>query len=151
MSPQQTNQHLITLLNGILADTYLLAIKTHGFHWNVTGAHFVQLHALFQTHYTELFTAADDLAERIRALGQPVEASLAAFTRQSGLHEAGKPTGDAQTLIATLIADHTAVRERLTTLANAAAEAGDKATEDLAITRLGVHDKTLWMLHSLTE
>lgn len=150
-SKNNSDTQLIKLLNGVLADTYVLAVKTHGFHWNVTGETFAQLHALFATQYEELTGAADEIAERIRALNYNVDASMAVFLLQSVIKEETQTSNDAKAMIKTLIKDHTAIRKRLVAVVDEADDVDDDGTEDLAIGRMRAHDKTIWMLRSLVE
>jgi starvation-inducible DNA-binding protein len=145
-----TAASMVEHLTRVLSDTYLLGIKTHGYHWNVTGPLFPQLHAEFGAQYEELFTAADDVAERIRALDFPAPGGTAAFQKNSVVKESsGHPKASA--MVADLLKTHEAVRERIDAAREHANEIGDSATEDLMIGRLRVHDKTIWMLRSQVE
>ena len=137
-------EHLID----VLSDTYLLAIKTHGYHWNVTGPLFPELHAQFGTQYEELFAAADELAERIRALDFPAPGGVGAFLKNTVVKEASGQPMKAPAMVADLLKTHEAVRERIEEARDHADQVGDKATEDLLIGRLAVHDKTMWMLRA---
>lgn len=134
-------------LAGVLADTYILAIKTHGYHWNVTGPLFPQLHEQFSSQYEALFDAADELAERIRALDITAPSGAAAFLKLASIKEAnGAPK--ASGMIADLLASHETVRDRIEKARAHADKIGDKASEDMLIGRLEAHDKTIWMLRS---
>jgi starvation-inducible DNA-binding protein len=135
-------------LADVLSDTYLLAIKTHGYHWNVTGPLFPQLHAQFETQYKALFEAADELAERIRALDFPAPGGPGAFHSRTIVKEAAARPLKAAVMIADLIKTHEAVRDRIEEARAFAGEIDDVATEDMLIGRLEEHDKTLWMLRS---
>ncbi len=135
-------EHLID----VLSDTYLLAIKTHGYHWNVTGPLFPQLHALFGEQYEALFEAADELAERIRALDFPAPGSAEAFHDNTVVKEASGEPLTATAMVKDLLKTHEAVRDRIEEARNAADEAEDRATEDMLIGRLEAHDKIIWML-----
>lgn len=132
----------------VLADTYVLMIKSHVYHWNVVGPLFVPLHELTQKHYEDLFQAADDLAERIRALGHTAPVAISEFLKHARLDgEAGDP--DAMSMVENLIADHETVTQRLREAASAADEADDLVTADLLTQRLAFHEKAIWMLRAI--
>ncbi len=131
-------------LTQILADTYALAVKTHGAHWNVRGAGFFRLHAAFEDQYTELFLAADDIAERVRALGEDAPSSLRQLNELSSLGEV--PKGDDDALVRALRDDHRRLSERARKAVPGAQEGKDEASADLLIGRARAHDKTAWML-----
>jgi starvation-inducible DNA-binding protein len=134
----------------LLADSYTLYLKTHNFHWNVTGPMFMTLHALFMTQYTELALAVDEIAERIRALGHLAPGSYTEFARLSRVKEAqGAPS--AKEMIRELVADNATVAAAAQALFDAAEEAGDQASADLATQRIQVADKNAWMLRSHLE
>ena len=128
----------------VLADTYALAVKTHGAHWNVRGAGFFRLHAAFEEQYTQLFLAADELAERVRALGLDAPSSILQLTELSSIGES--TTRDDDTLVRALRDDHRRVAERCRVAVAVAQEAKDEGTADLLIGRARAHDKTAWML-----
>lgn len=131
----------------LLADSYLLYLKTHNFHWNVTGPQFESLHTLFETQYTELAQAIDDIAERIRALGAFAPGSLATYLKLASIQEEeGHP--DAMRMVAQLVADHEAVAATARSLFPLVSDAHDEVTADLLTQRLTVHEKTAWMLRS---
>ncbi|MFO0011078.1 MAG: Dps family protein [Betaproteobacteria bacterium] len=132
----------------VLADTYTLYLKTHNFHWNVEGPMFNTLHLMFMDQYTELWTALDAIAERIRALGYPAPGTNSQFARLTSIPETdGVPA--ALDMVRDLVAGHEAVT-RTARKAFAPAEAGgDESTVDLLTQRLQVHEKTAWMLRSL--
>ena len=130
-----------------LAGSYVLYVKTHGFHWNVRGPHFAPLHALFETQYTELAVAVDELAERIRALGHEAPGSFAQFTQLSAIAEQIEvPAADG--MVKELLGDHEKLAQAFRKLAGSAAKAGDEATAGLAADRVTVHEKTAWMLRA---
>lgn len=134
-------------LGRVLADSYLLYLKTHGFHWNVTGPQFNSLHAMFMTQYTELATAVDAVAERIRALGLVAPASYAQFTKLASIkEEQGAPP--ANDMVRQLMSDHEALARTVRGALPAAQEAHDEASVDLLVERLSVHEKTAWMLRA---
>ncbi|MFZ5445383.1 MAG: Dps family protein [Myxococcota bacterium] len=135
-------------LNALLADTYVLYLKTHAFHWNVTGPMFQTLHLMFETQYNELWTATDPIAERIRALGLPVKATWGAFAKQSSIPETdGAP--EAMDMVRELVKGHEAAARTARSVFPRAEKGGDESTVDLLTQRLQVHEKTAWMLRSL--
>ena len=137
-------------LSRVLADSYTLYLKTHNYHWNVTGPMFQTLHLMFETHYTELALAVDMLAERIRALGFPAPGSYRQFSQLTGIKEAeGVPT--AEQMVLDLIDAHETVIRSARDVIPAAEEAQDQATADLLTQRIQLHEKTAWMLRSLAQ
>ncbi len=141
---------VVEALKHLLADSYTLYLKTHNFHWNVTGPMFTTLHTLFETEYTELALAVDEIAERIRALGAPAPGSYTEFAALAKLDEAaGSPT--AHEMIQTLVADQATVVASARAAVEAAETAGDQATADLGTRRIDVHEKNAWMLRSHLE
>jgi len=137
-------------LGRLLADTYTLYLKTHNFHWNVTGPMFQTLHTAFETQYNELFLAGDAVAERIRSLGFPAPGSYAEFGRHTSIKEAeGVP--HALEMVRQLVDGHETVARTAREIFPVAEEGHDEATLDLLTQRLQVHEKTAWMLRSLLE
>jgi starvation-inducible DNA-binding protein len=137
-------------LGHLLADTYSLYLKTHNFHWNVTGPMFQTLHLMFETHYNELWTATDLIAERIRSLGHFAPGTYSEFAKLSSIKEtAGVPK--AREMIKLLVSGHEAVTRTARSLYPAVQKAGDEATADLLTQRIQLHEKTAWMLRSLLE
>ncbi len=135
-------------LSRLLADNFTLYLKTHNFHWNVTGPMFNTLHLMFETQYNELALAVDLIAERIRALGFPAPATYKQFLKLSSIKEdEGVPS--AQEMIRNLVEGHEAVARTARSVFTTAAEANDQPTADLLTERLQVHEKTAWMLRSL--
>ena len=135
-------------LSRVLADSYTLYLKTHNFHWNVTGPMFQTLHLMFETQYNELWLAPDLIAERIRALGLPVPATHKSFEKLSSISmEEGVPK--AQDMIRSLVKGHEAVARTARAVFEVADKANDQPTADLLTQRLQVHEKTAWMLRSL--
>jgi starvation-inducible DNA-binding protein len=134
----------------VLADTYTLYLKTHNFHWNVTGPMFNTLHLMFEAQYNELALAVDLVAERIRALGFPAPGSYSAYAKLSSVEEAeGVPA--AEDMIAQLVKGHEAVARTARGVFRAAEKASDQPTADLMTQRMQVHEKTAWMLRALLE
>lgn len=141
-------KRLATNLSGILADTYLLLVKTHGYHWNVVGPLFMSLHELSEQHYQNLFEAADDLAERIRALGYPAPSSITEMMAFSEIIEdTGNPS--AEEMIRTLIDNHEVIVRRLRAAGELAEELKDAVTADMLTERMEFHEKAIWMLKAL--
>jgi starvation-inducible DNA-binding protein len=137
-------------LSQLLADTYTLYLKTHNFHWNVTGPMFQTLHAMFELQYNELATAVDVVAERIRALGEPAPGSYRDFQMLASITvEPGVPP--ATEMIRQLVAGQEAVVRTARRVFPSAEKAGDQVTMDLLTQRMQVHEKTAWMLRALLE
>ena len=137
-------------LSQLLADTYSLYLKTHGFHWNVTGPLFNTLHLMFEGQYMELFAALDTIAERIRSLGFPAPASYSQFAKLSSIPEETQ-VPNAEQMIHQLVEGNEAVIRTARNMFPLADEARDEATADLLTTRMQLHEKTAWMLRSLLE
>lgn len=138
-------------LAGVLADTYTLYLKTHNFHWNVTGPSFPFLHTLFGEQYNELWAAVDELAERIRALGHAAPGSYAAFSKLTSLKEAPATPPAAKEMIRQLLADNEAVARRAREVQQTVEEVGDTESGDMMVGRLQVHGKAAWMLRAQLE
>jgi starvation-inducible DNA-binding protein len=131
----------------LLASTYTLYLKTHGYHWNVEGPHFQQLHIQFMEQYTEMWTAVDELAERVRALGVYAPDSYAAMSKVSEIkEETGSP--DWKAMVKTLAKDHETVAKIARDALRIAEEVGDDATADVVAPRVTLHEKTAWMLRA---
>lgn len=140
----KTHTALTNQLGQILADTYTLAVKTHAAHWNVTGPHFFHLHAAFGEQYLALFTAADDLAERLRALGEKSPFGIHALATSTTLKDISATDG--LVLVKDLHAGHVLISGLLAKGIAAAQADGDDGTADLLTARKEDHDKTAWML-----
>ena len=137
-------------LSKLLADDFALYLKTHNFHWNVTGPMFQTLHVMFEAQYNELWIALDAIAERIRALGFPAPGTTSQLERLASIPETeGVP--DAKQMIRLLVEGHEAVARTARKLFPAVEKASDEPTADLLTQRLQVHEKTAWMLRSLLE
>jgi starvation-inducible DNA-binding protein len=137
-------------LSKLLADSYTLYLKTHNFHWNVEGPMFQTLHLMFMGQYTEMWTALDTIAERIRALGHYAPGSYSEFVELSSIKEhRGVPK--ATQMIEELIHGHEAVIRNIRTAFPQAEKAKDQTTMDVLTQRLDVHEKTAWMLRSLLK
>ena len=147
---QKDKQAIAAGLSVLLADSYTLYLKTHNYHWNVTGPMFQTLHLMFEQHYTELALAVDLIAERIRALGFPAPGSYAEFSKQTSIKEAvGVPK--AQVMIRQLLEGHEITSKTASKAFPSAEKVGDQATMDLLTQRLQIHEKTAWMLKALLE
>ncbi|MDZ7630811.1 MAG: DNA starvation/stationary phase protection protein [Gemmatimonadaceae bacterium] len=140
----------ITALTAMLADSYTLYLKTQNFHWNVTGPMFTTLHTLFETQYTDLALAVDEIAERVRALNASVPGSFSEFAKIATVRESVGPV-TAKTMIATLVADQELLARAARAVIAAAEKEGDTGSADLATRRLQTHDKNAWMLRSHLE
>lgn len=137
-------------LSRLLADSYTLYLKTHNFHWNVTGPMFSTLHTLFEEEYTELATAVDEIAERIRALGFPAPGSYKQFAELSSIdEETGTP--DAKEMIRQLVLGQEAVVRTARNVFPMVERANDEPTADLLTQRMQTHEKNAWMLRSLLD
>jgi len=148
--PEADRKQIAQGLSRLLADSYTLYLKTHNYHWNVTGPQFTTLHALFEQQYTELALAVDEIAERIRTLGEPAPGSYQAFAALTRIaEETGVPP--ATQMIRNLVTDNETVVRTARELLPVADEADDQPTVDLLVNRMQVHEKTAWMLRSLLE
>jgi starvation-inducible DNA-binding protein len=137
-------------LSRVLADTYTLYLKTHNFHWNVTGPMFQTLHLMFETQYIELALAVDLIAERIRSLGFPAPGTYKQYAELSSIkEEQGIPK--AQDMIRLLVEGQESVVRTARSLYPTVEAASDEATADLLTQRIQLHEKTAWMLRSLLE
>ncbi len=146
--PEEQRLQIVDGLSRLLADTYTLYLKTHNFHWNVTGPMFNTLHLMFEGQYNELALAVDMLAERIRSLGAPAPGSYSAYAKLTSVPEAdGVP--DAMEMVRQLVADNETVVRTARSVFPTVEAAGDEATADLLTQRLQVHEKTAWMLRSM--
>lgn len=148
--PEASRQEIAEGLSRLLADTYSLYLKTHNFHWNVTGPMFQTLHLMFETQYNELALAVDLIAERIRALGFPAPGTYSDYAKLSSIEETpGVPK--AQEMIRLLVEGQESVARTARSIFPVADKVNDEPTADLLTQRLQVHEKTAWMLRSLLE
>ena len=134
-------------LTRVLADSYAVYLKTHGYHWNVRGAEFFSIHSLLEQQYREIWEALDTIAERIRALGEFAPQGYATFANLTSIGD-GDPEQDSSAMLAELIKDHATVIATMRTALKTAEEAGDDVSVDLMTQRLAAHEKTTWMLRS---
>ncbi len=140
----------VDALSRLLADSYTLYLKTQNFHWNVTGPQFVALHTLFEQQYTELSTAVDEIAERIRALGARAPGSYTEFGKLATVKEAsGEPS--AEEMIQQLRDDNATLAKTANELLSTAGHAGDDVSADLGTQRQTIHEKSAWMLGALLQ
>ena len=150
--PAEQRQEIAHGLSRLLADTYTLYLKTHNYHWNVTGPMFQTLHLMFETQYVELATAVDLIAERIRALGAPAPGTYREFGGLSSIQEdAEGDAPDATEMIRRLVQSQEAVVRTARSVFPVVEEAHDEPTADLLTQRMQVHEKTAWMLRSLLQ
>jgi starvation-inducible DNA-binding protein len=147
---EQDRKNIAQGLSHLLADTYTLYLKTHYFHWNVTGPMFNTLHLMFETQYNELALAVDLIAERIRALDVYAPGTYRDFSKLTSIKET-ESVPKAQDMITELVAGHEAVCRTARSVFPSADAASDEATADLLTQRLQLHEKTAWMLRSMLE
>lgn len=137
-------------LKRLLADSYTLYLQTHNFHWNVIGPQFRDLHLMFEEHYTELATAVDEIAERIRTLDVPAPGTYKEFTRLGSVEEVeGVPR--AKEMVDILTRGHETVVKTCRNVLKLAEDAVDESTLALVSDRMRIHEKTAWMLRALNE
>ena len=141
-------QRVADAMSKVLADTFTLYLKTHNFHWNVTGPMFVTLHQMFEEQYNELWLAVDAIAERMRSLGFIAPGTYGEFTKLTYLQES-PVSRNAREMIAELLRDHETAARTVRSALAAARTAVDAPTEDLLTQRLAAHEKAAWMLRSL--
>ena len=145
---KEQRENIAEGLSRLLADSYILYLKTHNFHWNVTGPMFSTLHLLFETHYTELSLAVDQIAERIRALGVNAPGSFKQFAELTSIdEETGTPS--AEDMIKQLLVGQETVVRTARSIFPLVDKANDEASADLLTQRIQVHEKNAWMLRSL--
>jgi starvation-inducible DNA-binding protein len=137
----------VAALSGVLADTYVLYLKTHNFHWNVEGPRFRSLHQMFEEQYQTLWRSIDEIAERIRALGQYAPGTSAKFKALAAVKET-EAIPKCDDMLRQLIVDNETVMDTINVGLRAAQSAGDEATVSLLSDRLAYHEKQLWMMRS---
>ena len=145
---REDRERIAAGLSNLLADSYSLFLKTHNYHWNVEGPQFNTLHLMFEGHYTELATAVDEIAERIRALGVKAPGSYSAFSALTSIEEASGGESAEEMIRQLVIGQETVARTAREVIA-AAGEVGDEPTADLLTQRMQIHDKNAWMLRSM--
>ena len=134
-------------LTKVLADSYAVYLKTHGYHWNVRGPEFFALHNLLEQQYRDMWEALDDVAERIRALGEFAPQAHSAFANLTSIKD-GDPENDAPTMLKELMKDHETVIATCRAALTVADDEGDDVSVDLLTQRLAAHEKSAWMLRS---
>ena len=146
--PEKQRVEIADGLSRLLADTYTLYLKTHNYHWNVTGPLFNTLHLMFEQQYNELALAVDEIAERIRALGVAAPGSYKAYAGLTSIDE-DDDVPPAETMVANLVKAHETVTRTARSVFPVAESASDEPTADLLTQRMQVSEKTAWMLRSL--
>jgi starvation-inducible DNA-binding protein len=144
----KNRQQIAAGLSRLLADSYTLYLKTHNYHWNVTGPMFNTLHLMFEQQYTELAAAVDEIAERIRALGHPAPGSYKAFAGLTKIKEE-ESVPSAEEMIRQLVIGQETVVRTAREIFPLADEAHDEPTADLLTQRMQLHEKNAWMLRSM--
>jgi starvation-inducible DNA-binding protein len=145
---EQDRRKIAEGLSRLLADSYTLYLKTHNYHWNVKGPLFNTLHQMFEVQYTELALAVDEIAERIRALGEPAPGSYKAYAQLTSIEEEDS-VPEAEQMIRQLLKGQETVARTARSVINAAEAANDEPTADLLTQRMQVHEKNAWMLRSM--
>ena len=143
----ENNKAIASHLSNVLANSYVLYTKTQNFHWNVTGHSFHSLHNMFEEQYTDLAEAVDEIAERIRTLGEIAPGRLAKYLATADIKE-GDESSTADEMVKTLAEDNMAMAEKLTAIMHKCNELDDEATCDLILKRIEKHEKNSWMLNS---
>jgi len=146
--PEEKRIDVVKGLSRVLADSYGLYLKTHNYHWNVVGPMFHSLHTMFEQEYTELALAVDEIAERIRALGEVAPATYRQFSRLSSVPE-DEDVPDAPEMVRRLVQAHETTARTAREVLRIAEDASDQVSTDLLVRRLEVHEKTAWMLRSM--
>ncbi|MDA0954176.1 MAG: DNA starvation/stationary phase protection protein [Proteobacteria bacterium] len=147
---QANREQIVAGLHVLLANRYTLYLKTHNYHWNVTGPIFNTLHLMFEQQYTELAAAVDQIAERIRALGAFAPGSYTEYARLTSIPE-DETVPDAETMIKNLVAGQETLARQARDVMATVGESRDEPTADLLTQRMQVHEKNAWMLRSLIQ
>ncbi|NEP58243.1 MAG: DNA starvation/stationary phase protection protein [Symploca sp. SIO2G7] len=147
---EKDRQEIVEGLSRLLADTYTLYLKTHSFHWNITGPMFNSLHMMFEEQYNELALAVDAIAERIRTLGYPAPGSYSEYAKLTSISETpGVP--EAEEMVRLLVEGNETVVRTARSVFPIADSANDESTADLLTQRMSIHEKTAWMLRSILK
>ena len=146
--PSENREKIAEGLTRVLADTYTLYLKTHSYHWNVTGPQFNTLHTMFMDQYNELWLAIDEIAERIRSLGVVAPGSYSAFAALTSIEE-DRDVPTAEGMLRNLLAGHEVVVRTARSVLPLTGEAADEPTADLLTQRMQASEKTAWMLRSM--
>ena len=147
---EETVSRIASGMSSVLADSYMLYLQTQNFHWNVVGPRFHQLHELFESQYTEMAEAIDEIAERIRALGVRAPGTFKEFSKLSSIKEDDSIT-EADKMIEKLVEGHSLISNKSSEVVQLAASGNDEATADLLTTRIKSNEKMNWMLKSLLQ
>lgn len=147
---ESNREAVATELKKLLADSYTLYLQTHNFHWNVTGVRFRDLHLMFEEHYTELATAVDDIAERIRSLGVLAPGTYQSFTALSAI-EPVENIPSAEEMVTILMQNHEQVVRTCRAALAVAQDADDESSASLISDRMVIHEKTAWMLRAMAS
>lgn len=147
---ESDRKKIVAGLSCLLADSYTLYLKTHNFHWNVTGPQFNSLHLMFETQYNELALAVDLIAERIRSLGMPAPGTYREFAKLTKIKES-EGSLDATEMIEQLVEGQEIVVQTARSIFDVVEKAGDEVSADLLTQRMQLHEKTAWMLRALLE
>lgn len=142
-----TKQPLVEALKVVLADSYALYLKSQNYHWNVEGPYFKTLHLLFEEQYTDLAMAVDEIAERIRSLGDKAPGTFALYSKLKTISD-GNENADSETMVKELMKDQEVISETLKSALEAAQEVGDEVTIGMMVDRMSTHEKNAWMLKS---
>ncbi|MBJ7484175.1 Dps family protein [Brevundimonas sp.] len=134
-------------LSKVLADSYAVYLKTHGYHWNLRGPEFFSLHGLLEQQYREIWDALDTIAERIRALGELAPMGGSAFANLTSIKD-GDPEKDSQAMLKELVKDNETLIATARTALEACEKDGDDVSVDLMTQRLAAHEKAAWMLRA---
>jgi starvation-inducible DNA-binding protein len=147
---EKSREEIAKGLSRLLADTYTLYLKTHNYHWNVTGPQFQTLHVMFEGQYNELALAVDAIAERIRSLGVKAPGTYAEFAKLTVIKETSGEIS-ATEMLKELVQSHEAVVKTARSIFPIVDEAHDEPSADLLTQRMQIHEKTAWMLRSMLE
>lgn len=148
---QKKREKVANALSGFLASTYMLYLKTHYYHWNVTGSNFSSLHELFEQQYNSLLVAGDDLAERVRALGHFTPGTVNEFIELSEIKDDNKLPASADDMVRNLLIANEACSAQARSVLKIAEDAQDEVTMDLMVSRMTAHEKAAWMLRSTLQ
>lgn len=149
VASDEARKRLSKHLAGATSDTYMLMAKTQGYHWNVAGPLFVSIHELTEEQYKDLFDAADDLAERIRALGERAPGGYREFAEHTAIEDDDGSPKSAKEMIEALAHDNEKLARCMKAASDVAEELGDKVTEDMLIDRMQTHEQNAWMLRAI--
>ncbi len=147
---EKSRSQIAKKLGKVLADSYLLMLKSHNYHWNVRGSMFKSIHEFTEEQYNDLFLAIDEIAERIRSIGFEAPGSFKEYTKLSSLKEADNPLSQEE-MIADLVKSHEAIVASISEALDVSTKSDDEATADMMVGRLRFHEKTAWMWRSFLE